>query len=498
MKKLLVIFFIVLSIMVIGTYTLLFTPTGNGVVASFIEDSVNDGGKVDFKVKNFVLTMKRIDFLATVDDNSQIKVEGGLDILSQITDLTYDISVKDLSKLQKITEQKLNGSFSTSGSVKGNSNLMVIKGISDVGNSETTYNVDLVELEPSDITFMIKGAKIEKLLYLVNQPIYAKGLIDISSKLKDLSGDIVTKISNGMLQNKIVNEKFTMKLKKAFSFKGDIVTSLTKDQAVSKVDFFTSMANVFVKKAVVNLKNGVITSDYSIQVNKLSKLFDVTQTKLRGAVTINGDIKKDDDLLVTGVSKLLGGALNYKLLNDDFSATIKDVIVQKALYMLYYPEFFTSKTNLKVDYNLASQKGELTGQLLNGQFLESQFSSILNTFAQFDITKEVYEFVNIKSDINKNIIESTVDMKSKYTSISVPSSKIDTQKRTVLALVKTDLKGIEFDTNISGTFDNPKIKVDTSKLISSGAKEKAKEKINKAIEKKLGENADGFLKGLFK
>ena len=236
------------------------------------------------------------------------------------------------------------------------------------------------------------------------------------------------------------------------------------------------MANLFVKKAVVNLADASINSDYLLKVDDLSKLYDVAQMKMRGKVAINGEVKKDKNLLVTGASKLLDGALNFKLLNDDFSSTIKDVEVLKALHMMYYPEVFTSKTDLSLTYNLKSQKGLLNGKLINGQFKQNEYSSLLNQFARFDITREVYETVALNSDINKDIIKSTVDMKSSLTHIKVPQSTINTKKRIVDALVQTNLKGIEFDTKITGSLDKPTIKMDTSKLLKSAATQKAKEK----------------------
>ena len=190
--------------------------------------------------------------------------------------------------------------------------------------------------------------------------------------------------------------------------------------------------------------------------------------------------------------------LNYKLLNDDFNSTIKGIEVLKALHMMYYPEVFTSKTDLGLTYNLKSQKGVLEGQLINGQFKRNKFSGLLNTFAKFDLTKEVYDHVNIKSNIDKNIIKSTVDMKSKLTSIVVPHSTIDNKKRTVDAMVKTNLKGIKFDTTITGSLDKPKIKMDTSKLLLSNEKiKKEKERLQKKIEEKIGGDAGKLLKGLF-
>lgn len=477
-------------------YGILFTPAGNSFVASKIEDKANEDPRANFKVDEFVLTTSSIKFVATIDSNSQIKVEGLLELLSKKVDLNYFVNVKDLSKLQEFTGQKLNGAFSTQGSVKGDEQLMVINGKSSIFDSKTSYNVELVEFKPSDIQFLIKEAKIDKLLYMVNQPIYATGLINIDGKIKNaqiptLDGLILTNIKNGKINNPIVNKAFNQKLIKPLLFNGDVVTNLKGNKALSKVDFITSMANIVVEEALVNLENGLIKSDYLVKVPDLSKLFDVTQMKMRGKIDLNGELKKyKEDLTVTGLSKLLGGELNFKLHNNDFNAKINGVEIKDLTYMMYYPQFFTSKSNINFDYNILKQNGKVFGELVNGQFLPNQYSSVINTFARFDLTKEVYESVTLNSDINKKIIKSIVSMKSKLTEINVTKSTVDLDKSTIDALVKTKLKGIEFDTFVKGELSSPKIKVDTKQLAKAKLKDAFKKKLQektKKIEEKIQE-----------
>lgn len=246
----------------------------------------------------------------------------------------------------------------------------------------------------------------------------------------------------------------------------------------------TSMANFDIKKAIFDLKDSSFTSDYLIQVPNLANLYDVTQTAMRGNLSLNGNIKQDKNgLSIDGLSEIFGGKLNFNLLNNDFKATIKDVEIKDLLHMMYYPEIFTSKSDVSIDYNLASKIGKVDGKLINGQFIKNEFSTIINTFAKFDITKEVYESVNLKSDIDNNIINSVIDMQSAYTRIVVPSSTLDTEKQTINALVQTKIKDYNFDTTIKGSIKDPKIKVDTSSFI----KNKVKDKIKKSIKKKLGD-----------
>lgn len=679
MKKIFLILTALVVIVIGGAYGLLFTSGGNSYVASIIEDKVNEGqDDVNLKVDSFKLTTSDILFKATIDDNSTINIEGKLAILSKSIDLKYDVNIKDLSKLKNITKQQLNGSFVTKGTVKGNEELAFVKGDSQVASSDTTYDIKLVNFNPSNILFNMKNAKIEELLYLGNQPLYANGLLNINAdiksadvnnldgnvlttisngvlnakvlnkelkqnpktpitfttnvvsklastsidskvnfdsnvasldtkhanvnlangvissdyklfvknlslleqiinqkfngtfttsgkvnmsageiavngitdifksdsnytlKIKDskpqavnvniknaqiqnllelvnqpkyangllnidmdiknadvnnLEGVILTKISKGLVNNKVVNKAFEQKLKAPLNFTGDIKTKLESTEAISNVKVNTTMANLAMKELVYDIAKLSLNSDYTLDVKDLSKLYDVIAKKMKGALILNGTIKQDaQNLKVDGVSSLLGGTFNFDLNNDDFKAKIKDIEVKQALEMMYYPVVFDSKSDLTMDYNLATKQGQVVGGLINGRFLNNKYSNIINTFAKFDLTKEVYENVSLNSKINKSEINTFIDMQSKYTQIKVPSSTLNTEKNSINALVQTTIKKISFDTTVKGSLTSPKVKVDTKAFLKSkyGAKinekkKKLEKKIEEKLQKKLGD-----------
>ena len=686
MKKLFFGLTALILVVIGGLYGLLFTSTGNSYVSLLIEDKVNEGQKdVKLRVNDFKLTMNDILFNATINNSSTINIEGNLNIFAKNVDLNYDINIKELSSLENITKQKLNGSFFTKGSIKGDQKFALLKGESKVASSNTTYNIELVEFAPSDILFNMKNAKIEELLHIVNQPVYAKGNLDIDVNIKNadianLDGLVTTKISNGILNaklinqelkenpklpitfegntttklipnnantkiifdssiaklnvdnanvnlktsivntdyklfvkdlakletlinqkfngsfttkgtvvvdngvikvdgdsnilssaskygikianskpeyinieinkakiedllkllnqpnyangfinidgkiknadiknldgkivttilesevnNKVINKEFEQKLINPIVFKGDIITNLEKTKAISKVDLNTTVTNLDMTKAIYDIEKAEFTSDYMIDFTDLSKLYDITQTKMRGNAKLNGNIKQAKDLLsVDGKSSLFGGNINFNLLNDDFTAKVDGVEIKSLTHMLFYPEIFTSKSNIDVNYNLASKIGKINGNLLNGQFVQTEYSNIINTFAQFDLTKEVYEKVQISSDMNKDIIKTDVDMKSKHTTIKVEKSILNTKENSIDALVQANILKYNFDTKISGSLDNPKVKVDTKAFLKSkyGKKLKAntdkiKKKVEDNLKKKIGDefNLDGL------
>lgn len=405
----------------------------------------------------------------------------------------YKLAVKNLSKLEGLIGQKLNGSFNTSGDLIVNNGIIKVDGKTNIFESLTKYNVKITNAKPEYIKFSIIEAKIEKLLHFINEPVYATGILDIEGDIKNanvpsLDGVITTKILNGKLVNKVVNTVFKQNLKKKVTFNGDVNTKLVPNQAITKAAITSSLANLNVKKAVFDLKEASLNSDYLLKIPSLSKLYDVTSTKMRGKLDITGNIKnKAKSLLLTGNSKLLGGALDFTLKNNDFIADIKGVEVKQLTHMMYYPEVFDSKSALNIKYNLLSKKGKLTGNLLKGHFLKNNFSGLINQFARFDLTREIYDTVSINSDINNLVLKSVIAMKSRNTQIDVTRSVLNLEKSLVDADVKAKIRKLNLDFGVKGNTKRPKIKLNTKNVLKDKIEEKINKKLDKVLKDKLGD-----------
>ena len=478
------IFFILLNLF--GLYLLLFTSSGNIFLSNFVENRLNERSEVSFKIEEFVLTFDNFNFKITMDKESFLEMHGDINLFSRNVDIRYVLDIKELSQFTKFTQKKLNGSFNTRGVVKGNVSLIFINGTSNIFNSTSTrYSIVLKYFKPILADFILKGVKINKILYFLDEPIYADGLIDMEGNITDfkmqyLSGEIRTKINKGNINLDIVNKMFKKELKEAISFNGLILTKLEPYKLVSKVDVFTSLFTLFSKRIVLDLRDSSIESDYKCIFTDISKLEDFINFKIKGLLQVDGKIFKKNDVIINGTSNIFKGNINFKLKNKRLDASLNNIEVKNLSNMFYYPNFFDSRLNGNLTYDLISFGGKLDAKLVNGHFLKNNFSSIINKYFNFDVTKEIYDTIELESLLDKETISSVVKMKSKSTSIYMYKSFLDIKKRTINATVKTEIESFVFDTWISGSIDNPKLKVDTRNFFKEDSvKRKKKELIDK-------------------
>lgn len=461
-----------------------------------LQTAINFDGDINASLLGKIVEVKSelVTSLADIFINKTI-----IDLEKNKTTSDYKIDVKNLNKLEGIIGKKINGEFITTGNIVSENSITLVDGTSNILESDASYNFKIKDSNVQNINFKIENAKLEKLFHMLNEPVYAKGNLLIqgdikNAKLHKLDGLIISKVSQAKIVNEVVNTVFKHEIKDVINVDLQVDTSLVPNQAVSKALVKSNIMNLSVDNGIFDFKEASFNSDYLLKIPSLDKLKDFTKTKVRGALDIKGELQnKNNSLMINGNSKIVGGDLNFNLKNDDFSANMNNISTKELTHMFYQPEIFDSKGDFKIDYNLLVKKGTLNGKLLNGHFLANDFSNLINQLSKFDLTKEVYQTVDINSDINQSVLTSSINMKSINTQIDVNNSVLDLENSTIDARLDAKIKTSSFAVNINGNTSNPKISLDARDLIKEQLEkqlEKKKDKIEEKLNKVLGGTAE--------
>ena len=424
----------------------------------------------------------------------------------------YKFEAKNLQKLESVLGRKLIGDFNTTGNILYDNLILSVDGNSDIFESSTVFRFKLEDNIAKDISFKVENTKIEKLLDFLNEPIYATGDLNVqgeiqNSNLEELSGTIISKISDAKLVNEVVNAVFKQELKTPVNFDMALNNQFIPNKIVSQMVLNSSLANLSAENAIYYLVEGVLKSDYLLKISSLDNLKDFTKTKLRGKLDIKGELeKKDMFLFATGKSSVLGGKLDFTLKNDDLTASLNDVSVKELSYMMYKPEFFNSRGDFSLNYNTITKQGNLVGKFFNGSFLPNDLALLINHLAKFDLTKEIYETVDLNSDINDNLLTSNFLMKSENTQIESKEAITDFDKNFIDAKLNTQIKNRSFNLSLMGEMNKPKISLGAEELLKNEIdrkleknRDKIEEKLNKVLDGEVdNEKAKELLKNIFR
>ncbi len=490
-----------LLVLLLGlVYALLFTAPGNAVVQPLLESRIAQNVPVPTKLERFVLRPDRFEVLLKIGTDSSIGAKGTIRLAAQAIDATYTVDIKELADLQKLTGAKLKGPFRTEGTIRGDKESMAVEGRSDVAQSDTRYRLELVSMKPNNLTATLSHLQIGRVLFMVGQPDYAEGDVDVEARITNLDpdrldGTIVTKVRNGLLHPAPIKKDFNLTIPSDLTFKADIDTGLKGSEAVSKIDLVTSVARLSSKALRYDIKKGALHTDYRLDIPELGKLVFLTRQPMRGNLRVTGDAEiSKKGLRATAHSETLGGAIDALFENGVADVTVKNIQTVALTDMLLYPHVFDSRANAKLSYDTIKQLGTLHAELLNGQILPNKMSLILQQMANFDITKEVYERTTVDTKIIRKKLISDLYMKSRLTEIRSRKGQIDLENGTIDTTLLIKIRKTEVPVEIKGAITEPKIKVKTSALLRSKAKEELKKHLPKELEKSP---AGELLKGLF-
>ncbi|BCD59814.1 MULTISPECIES: hypothetical protein [unclassified Nitratiruptor] len=490
MKKVVLVLLVLLVVVGGGIYWLLFTKSGNRFLQPKVENYLNQKLPVQVVLQKFQIAP--MDIVVQIGKSSII-AKGNVNPFQRSFDIKYKIKIVDLAALQPLHHQKIRGALNTSGTVQGNIDNFMIKGKSDIAKSATNYQITIKELEPKALQAVIQHADLAKLQYMVYQPVRTYGKLTSDIKLESLESDnlkgvIVSHISQGRVNEQAIEKEFGIKNAKIV-YSIDQKSVLQGQTIVSDILFDSNIATAKMDSIIYNVKEDSLTIPYIVNIPNLSKLYFVTNQKMRGKIKVTGKVQKAKDFIVTAHSKTLGGRVDAVLKNTKLDVKLKNIQVTALTYMLYYPKVFDSVMEADVHYDIAAQKGKLLAQAYDGRILPNQMTFLLQQIAKFDITREVYKVTTIKSDINKKRIISNLDMQSRLTHISSKNALVDLEKEFVDAKLRVEIKKKPVFVTIKGKLKSPKVSIDAKALL----KEQVKQKLEKRLKNKIPIGAKSLL-----
>ncbi len=199
----------------------------------------------------------------------------------------------------------------------------------------------------------------------------------------------------------------------------------------------------------------------------------------------------------------LGGNIDAVLDGNKLTASLKDVNTLKLFKIVQLPEVFSSDMNGDLNYDTLTEKGTLKAVLSNGKLMPNQVTDLTAKYLKTDITKESYENAGLNAVIDKNIITTDIGLKSANTTIAAQGASIDTDKGTINADVKFQIKDKYIYLKARNSLSSPTISIDANELIKAEASKAITQGAEQAIDKyikddRVKEGAQKLLNNLFK
>ncbi len=396
----------------------------------------------------------------------------------------YQLNIPKLSKLSFLTQQKLQGKMELKGRLIVTKDSYNIQGMTKSIGGKSSFNFNGKQLKMN-----MSNVEISKLLHLLNQKPYASGKLMAEAKLdnvKDLNGHFKIETKEAKINHATVKKEMKLDLGESIAFtllsEGEITSNVIHMQNKLNSDILNYRSD----DMQYQLKNASLISSYNLEIPKLSKLSSLVNRPLRGTLVINGAMNYHKNLELIGVTKSLGGKVDFKLLNEKLHAKIADVPVEKLMHTLSYPQLFKALLVGDFNYDLTTQKGTFNSKLNKAQLLENQLTILVKQIRGVDLSKERYNETEFHASLNKNLIDIHFKAKSKTALLEIPSGRINKANNHINANYIVNIENKDIGGKIQGDISKPKITIDSSNFIKEKVIDFIKENIPSDALKDLG------------
>ena len=377
----------------------------------------------------------------------------------------YFLLVPKASKLLFLSKHKLHGKLQIAGTFKTKNSQFYL-----TGNSKSLGGEIIFNFEKNKLNTHMNKVEISRLLYFLGIKHYVKGKLTAEIKLSDLKepkGIFNLSTEDASSINRTFKNELDLNFKKGIYFsltaKGNInPKSINMESKLDSDIFQYSSSDI-----IYDIASKKLNSSYLLKLPKLSRLTPITGKELRGKVSIKGIANHQNQLLITGTSKSLGGNIDFVLQAKKINAKLNSVSVEKLMRMLSYPELFKARLQGDFVYDLSASIGTFRSTLNQAELLNSYLIEVLKKIQDVDLSKERYNKTYFNANFNKSIIDIDFKAQSSTVLLYIPSGRINKLSNSINANYQVKVGKKNLEGTIKGNISKPKVTIDSSKFIQN-------------------------------
>lgn len=341
---------------------------------------------------------------ASTDLNSQIASINAkhtlYDIEQDLLSTDLQVAIPDLSKLETITKQKLNGALSLSStiSLKNKQLNQLNANLSGLGG-----NI-IANLNGGTLNAKIENVQIQKALALAAQSPLAKGAINAVAQLQNItsgniSGRIFAKSEGGTLLKSELN-KLGANVLKDIDFSIDLDTNLKDNVADFSANLKSGLINLSEAKGRYDLRAKALKSNFKLSSSDNSQFKAILAKELNSQIDLNAELIANGDkissLKLDG--KALGGDIAAKFDGKSLNGKASELNLKDIFLLAGKSPLLNAKMALEMNlkgFDLSSIDGNAKLALKQGTIYKKELANLLD--------KQVQNDINFNANINSKI-----------------------------------------------------------------------------------------------
>jgi len=390
--------------------------------------SLPKGSHLDAKIKT-ELKGNILDFSVNAHSNlfHLTSKEGFVDLETKKIHTLYNIDVKDL---RIVSQNKLAGPLSLKGTVDVEEEKFSLTGESQSLGGKLLFTLN------DKIDIRLQNIALEKVLILLKQAPYAKGLLEMTAKIDKemISGAYDVQVKEGKLNALTIQKEtgYTLGKKQSFTLSSKGKVAHGKLEAESTID--SSIAKIILTKTAYIFKGNNFTSNFDLNVYDIGKLMPQKKGQKKAPVLAKGTVKFDKSLLLDGVASGVAKKLNFHYDSKKAKLDAQALSLDKLWALSALPSYVHGEANVKVDV--------LEMQKLNGSFSLEAKHLVTNPKAMKKLLDKALKLkfsVDSKGKMKNEKVYANTTIKSNMANIVLKNTVFDTQSKVLKSAYSIDI-----------------------------------------------------------
>lgn len=421
------IIYILVFILVVA-YFILYTTIGNSLAYRYLSYVASEKSHLNIEVKSISLgSYPYILSDILVEDKYELNLKGT--VSRDNMDMEYTI----LSECLYTDFCNINDQIDIKGHISGASDYLYINGAGRLLDGRVNYDFSKKDDVLEAVHIKINELNSTKFGNILKQDLIFKGKANTTIVFDKLSkdnkdGNITYRIRDNNFSNLDLDIKVDIDIKdKHHKFKADIVSDNLK---------------LLIDRGSFNQSTKEAHAFYTLDIKDLTKLEKLLGERLVGEFYALGEIKYNKNLTINGLSKSLGGLVDFLYDRDKDNITLSTTKVpsKNITKMFSLDNILESYISGESLYDFKSKELTSNSKLIQTRVLKSEDIDALSQKLDWNITDEYFDNSSINIRYKDNIIRGNIKISNSTNHLILNGAKIYLSDKSIDSYINLKIK----------------------------------------------------------
>ena len=411
--------FIVL-VLVLFTY-FFYTDHGQKNMYRIISYTASNKAGMDIKIES--LNIRQYPYVKAnilVEDRYHIFIHGFLsDIWSK---RAYDMQYTLKSNRLVNKFHYVDGNISIKGKLKGKRNHMYLTGEGELLDGNISYDLKKEKKTFKDVNLVMHDINSTKLLELLDQKAIFQGQANAN-----LHFDYIGKTrKKGTITYKVQDQNF-------HGHVTDFDINVAIEDAKHSFTIDVTMPGLSLKltDGKYNQEKKKAHAFFTLDIKNLTTFEKELGGKYKGVFYAKGEIEYDKHIKVKGLSKSLGGILDFEYNDTQLNIKLVDIPLSTIIQRMSQVPMLEANARGDVVYDVKNKEMDAKIILHDTKVLPSKLSEVIHKEFDYDIVKETFTQSTIDASLKEGNFTSKIVLVSNKNHLVLKDTKIETEKKSL-------------------------------------------------------------------